>query len=350
MQSTRSFQYRIIFSALVILPLVYCHARAQDSEEVEKVGTSAAPFLRIPVGVRGAAMGSAFVSVADDASAMFWNPGGVARIAKISLFVDHSSWLPGLDFNYFGLVLPFENMGVIGLNVTSLTSDEMIQTTLDQPMGTGVTFSASSVAVGVTYARKLTDRFSMGANFKFINESILNSSASGFAFDIGTLYDTPFPGIRLGVSISNFGTDMRIDGDDLNVRVDIAPEQEGNNQSVVGRLRTDNFSAPLIMRVGLSWDAIQSQNTRFTLAVDGLNPNDNAQSVNVGGEYALFGETLVLRGGFNDLFLNDREKGLTLGASVNIETAAGIEFSGGYAFQDFENLGSVNRFSIELRF
>lgn len=323
--------------------------RPLQAQDVKKVGTSAATFLRIPVGVRGAAMGSAFAAIADDPSAMFWNPGGMARIDKISLFVDHSPWLPGLSFNYVGFVLPLQRFGAVGVNVTAMSTDEMQRTTIDQPMGTGETFSAGSVAVGVAYARNLTDRFSIGANFKYINESILNSSASGFAIDIGTLYDTPFPGVKLGVSISNFGTDMRIDGDDLNVRVDIAPDQEGNNQSVVGRLRTDDFSAPLIMRVGVSWDAIASENNRLTLAIDGLNPNDNAQSVNVGGEYALLNETLILRGGFNELFLDDREKGLTFGAGVNLEVS-GLDFSGGFAFQDTEHLGAINRFSLTLAF
>jgi len=96
--------------------------------------------------------------------------------------------------------------------------------------------------------------------------------------------------------------------------------------------------------------ALKTQGNRLTLAVDGLKPNDNAQSVNLGAEYALFGESTHLARRFNDLFLKDREKGLTLGAGVNLETSGGIEFSGGYAFQDFKNLGSVNRFSVELRF
>ena len=341
-------KYRLV--TLLGILLVVISASQAHAQVVKKVGTSAATFLRIPVGVRGTAMGSAFVSIADDASAMFWNPGGIARIQKRSFFVDYSSWLPGLTFNYFGLVLPFEGIGSIGLNVTALTSDDIEVTTIDQPMGTGETFNSNSTAIGVAYARNLTDRFSIGVNVKFIHESILNSSANGIAFDIGTLYDTPFSGVRLGVSISNFGSDMRIDGEDLNIRVDIAPGQNGNNQSVVGRLRTDNFNAPLIMRVGLSWDAIKRESNRFTIAVDGLNPNDNAQSLNVGGEYALFKELLVLRAGFNDLFLDDREKGLTLGAGINWETSGGLEVSGGYAYQDFKNLGSINRFSISIKF
>lgn len=319
------------------------------AQEVKKVGTSAAIFLRIPVGTRGAAMGGAFVSIADDATAMFWNPGGIARLEKKTVFVDHAPWLPGLTFNYFGLVLPLAEAGAVGLNVTSLGTDEMDITTIEQPEGTGETFTARSVALGVTYARNLTDRFSIGGNVKFIHESILNSSAVGVAFDIGTLYDTPFSGVRLGVSISNFGTNLRIDGDDLNVRIDIDPSREGDNQSITGRVRTDNHEAPLIMRVGLSWDAIATSGHRLTLAADGLNPNDDAQSVNLGGEYSIFGETLVLRGGFNDLFLADREKGFTLGVGLNFQTS-GIGFSGGYAYQDFDHLDGVNRFSLELRF
>jgi hypothetical protein len=329
------------------LGLVFTGAKAQD---VKKVGTSAAAFLRIPVGSRGAAMGSAFVSIADDATAMFWNPGGLARITGPSLYVDHSPYLPGLDFNYFALALPFENIGTLGVNVTALNTEEMLVTTPDQPMGTGETFTATSIAVGLAYAKNLTDRFSIGANFKYVTESIFNSRATGFAFDIGTLYTTPFDGIRLGFSISNFGTDMRIDGEDLNIRVDIAPDQEGNNQSVVGQLKTDNFDSPLIMRVGLSWDVLQMAGNRLTVAIDGLNPNDNAQSVNLGAEYALFKEMLILRGGFNDLFLDDREKGLTLGAGLNVKIEGGIGFTAGYAFQDFKHLGEVNRFSMALNF
>jgi len=342
--SLTKFARTIIVPTLLVLA---CHPGfAQD---VKKVGTSAAVFLRIPVGVRGAAMGSAYVALADDASSMYWNAGGLARLDKVSVFVDHSPWLPGLDFNYFAFALPVRNVGTFGVNVTALTTAEMEVTTIDNPMGTGERFSASSVAVAVAYSRNLTDRFSIGVNLKYIREAILNSAATGFAFDIGTLYDTPFPRVRLGVSLSNFGTNLRIDGEDLNVRVDIAPEQAGNNQSVVGRLKTDPFTPPLIMRVGLSWDAIASEQTRLTLAVDGTNPNDNAQSLNLGGEVALFRETLLLWAGFNDLFLADREKGLTLGAGINLQTA-GLEFFGGYAFQDFKRLGAVNRFSLGLKF
>ena len=343
-QKQKTFALLILFSILLT-------ANAESfAQEVKKVGTSAAAFLRIPVGARGSSLGGAFVSIADDPSAMFWNPGGLPRIPDYSLMVDYSSWLPGLDFSYLGLILPIRTFGTIGISVTALTTEEMIVTTPDRPMGTGETFDAASIAIGVSYGRHLTERFTIGATVKYINERIFNSSATGIAFDIGTVYDTPFSGIRLGFSVSNFGTKMQMDGEDLNIRADIAPDQKGNNQSVVGRLKTDKFDLPLIMRVGLSWDVWQSAQNRLTLAVDGLNPNDNSQSVNVGAELTFFKEMFILRGGFNELFLEDREKGLTLGAGVNMNIPGGIGFNAGYAFQDFKHLNNVNRFSLTLSF
>jgi len=320
------------------------------SQDIKKVGTSAATFLRIPVGSRGTAMGSAFASVASDVTAMFWNPGGLAKVSNYSLLVDHSPWLPGLDFNYFGLALPFGRWGIVGMNITSLTTEQMEITTPQDPMGTGETFTASSMAVGLCYARYLTDRFSIGANVKYIHESIYHCSASGFAFDIGTLYITPFDDIRLGVSVSNVGTKMQMTGEDLNVNVDIAPQQEGNNQSVVGRLKTEKFDLPIIMRVGLSWDAWQTKGSCFTIAADAINPNDNALSVNIGVEYALINQMLILRGGYNELFLAFREKGLALGAGLNFILKNDLGITMDYAYQDFIHLGGVNRISLAIYF
>ena len=350
MKMTKTCKNRALLFVLTSCWCVSVFEMPAFAQDVTKAGTSAAAFLRIPVGARGAALGSAYVSMADDPTAMYWNPGGLARLSKSALYVDHSPYLPGLDFNYLALALRSESFGTVGFNVTALSSDKMIRTTVDQPMGTGETFDAVSLALGVAYARNLTDRFSIGANVKYIQETILNSRATGFALDIGTLYTTPFDGIRLGVSITNFGTPMQIDGEDLNVRVDVAPGQLGDNQSVVGKLRTDEFDSPLMMRVGLSWDAWQSASNRLTLAADGLNPNDNTQSVNLGAEFALFKEMLVLRGGFNDLFLEDREKGLTFGAGFNMDMRGGWGVTAGYAFQDLEHLDSVNRFSLAIKF
>jgi len=350
MKTSNNFIHRRLLYLTTAL-LLFCFVLDEAAgKEVKKVGTSAAAFLRIPVGARGAALGGAVVSTVNDPSAMFWNPGGLARQSKYSLMVDHSPWLPGLDFNYVGLVIPASSFGTIGINITSLSTQEMDITTPANPEGTGETFDASFTAVGVSYSRHLTESFSIGGTFKYINERIYNSNATGFAFDIGTIYDTPYEGVRLGFSISNIGTKMRMMGEDLNVRVDIAPTTKGNNQSIVGQLKTDEFDMPLIMRVGLSWDIINSGKNRLTAGVDGINPNDNAQSVNAGAEYALFNEMFVLRAGYTDLFLKDSQKGLALGAGFNTKIAGSLGLGAEYAFQEFEYLGNVNRFTLTLTF
>jgi hypothetical protein len=320
------------------------------AQQVKKVGTSAAVFLKIPVGARAISMGSAFVATADDPSALYWNPGGLPRIGKYALMVDHSPWLPNITFNFIGLVMPVPTFGTVGISVTALTTAEMDVTTPANPMGTGEKFDAASVAVGISYGRSLTDWFTIGGTVKYINERIFNSSATGIGFDVGTIYNTPLPGLRLGFSVSNFGSKMRINGEDLNIRANIDPGQLGTNQSIVAQLKTDEFDLPLLMRLGLSYDAWQSEDSRVTVAVDGINPNDNAQSLNVGAEAAFLNEILIISGGFNELFLEDREKGLTLGASFNPKFSGNLGVNIGYAFQDFQHLPNVNRFTLTVSF
>lgn len=338
------------FIALLLVILLLMTYADSFTQEVKKVGTSSAAFLKIPVGARGSSMGSAFVSLADDPSSLYWNPGGLSRNEKYALMVDHSPWLPGLSFNFFGIVIPMQSFGTLGISVTALNTAEMDVTTPANPMGTGEKFDASSMVVGFSYGRSLTDRFSIGGTFKYINERIFNSMATGMAFDIGTIYDTPLPGLRLGVSVSNFGSKMRMDGEDLNIRVDIAPDQLGNNQSVVGRLKTEQFDLPLIMRLGLSYNAWHTENLRLTLAADGINPSDNDQSLNLGAELSFLNELFILRGGFNELFLDDAEKGLTFGAGFRTTITNRIEFIAGYGYQNLNHLNYVNRFTLTLLF
>ena len=338
----RAFLY---FMMAGILLSAVCHG-----QQVKKIGTSSAVFLRIPVGAKGIAMGGAFTSLADDGSAMFWNPGNLPAQPGTVLFFHHSPWLPGLNYNYFGVSLPVADIGVFGINITSLRTQDIEITTLEAQMGTGETYTAASTAFGLTYAKQLTDRFSIGGTVKYLSERIFNSQAAGIAFDIGTMFITPFEDIRLGVSIANIGTDLRINGDDLNSYVDIAPYQRGNNDNIVAQLKTDPYSMPIIMRIGVSWDLMFTQDMRLTFACDGINPNDNAQSLNLGMEFAPTGDLLLLRGGYSELFLKDAERGLTLGAGLNISTFDYFNISFNYAYQEFKYLGSVNHISIQLGF
>jgi len=115
-------------------------------------------------------------------------------------------------------------------------------------------------------------------------------------------------------------------------------------------LKTESFDLPLIMRLGLSYNVWHTENLRLTLAADGINPSDNAQSLNVGAELSFLNELFILRGGFNELFLEDAEKGLTLGAGFRTNITNRVEFNAGYGYQNLNHLSSVNRFTLTLLF
>lgn len=322
-----------------------------QGQQVNKTGTTAAKFLSIPVGPRAIGMGEAFVSVVDDATAMYWNTSGLSRLQQYEVYAAHTKWLADIRYSYFGLAVPLKGWGTAGISVSHMTTGEMEITTEMEPEGTGQTFSAQSFAVGLSYAKSLTDWFSIGGTVKYVYEGIWNSSATGFAVDVGTLFVLPWRDVRLGVSIANFGTKMQIAGDDLLVQKDIDPNIAGNNESVNALLSTDQFDLPLLLRIGLSMDVFRFENQRLTISADGLHPNDNTESLNVGAEYAVLKETLFLRGGYNSLFKQDREEGLTLGGGLQYNSFAGdLTLRFDYSFERFKRLKDIHKFAVLLRF
>ncbi len=332
---------------LLILAVWIIPALGQD---VTKVGTTSAKFLNIPVGARATALGGAFAAIANDATAAYWNPGALSQLEKNELYFMHSDYFADLSLEYISLVFPWEGFGTVGLSLTALNMGEMLVTTVDDPEGlSGSTFDAGSFALGVSYARSLTDKFSIGGTVKYVSESIAKSKASGVAIDVGTIFTTPFRDIRLGVSVANFGQKFRIAGEDLLVQKDIDPSINGNNESVNANLTTDRFDLPLNLRLGLAYDPIKTENNRFTVAVDALHPNDNSESVNAGAEWALFKERFFLRGGYRNLFLEDNENSYTAGFGLRYSSGT-VTFRLDYAYADLKRLQGIHQFGFSLAF
>jgi hypothetical protein len=312
------------------------------------VGTTAAPFLKIEAGPRAVAMGGNFVALADDATALFWNPAGAARIFERRLTFGHTEWFADISHDFFGMVIPWSE-GAIGVSVVALNTGEMEQTTVEEPEGTGILFDFSDLAFGITYARPLTDRFSVGITGKYINESLFNESASTFAVDLGTLLEVGYKGLRIGMSISNFGGRLQLDGRDLIQGQDLNGDGIDETQA---NLDTRSWSLPLTFRVGTVIDLIglesglwQNPDSRITLEADGIHPNDNEERMGFGAEYA-WRETLFLRGGTK---VNHDVEDFSWGGGIKINTdsfGVGVD----YAFSDLGDLDSVQRFSISIDF
>ncbi|MCF7800645.1 MAG: PorV/PorQ family protein [Candidatus Marinimicrobia bacterium] len=325
-----------------------------------KAGTTVAQFLKIGVGSRANGMGEAFVALSDDASGLFWNPAGISRAGATEFMFVHTQWIADIGFDYVGVIVPMSGIGTVGASITSLTMADMPVRTETQPNGTGEKFSASDMAMQISLARNLTDRFSIGFNAKFIQQSIWHMSAKGMAVDVGTLFKTQFHDMRLGMSISNFGTSMQMTGRDALVTYDPDPEAEGNNPLIPAYLAMDESALPLMFRVGVAMDVWSQGSSKLTVAVDALHPNDNYESLNIGTELNI-ANLVFLRGGWKSPFVETntasstenwerREEGFTVGAGVDIPLmgSSGLKFD--YSFADFGRLKNAQRFTLNLYF
>lgn len=333
-----------------LLAAATLRAQVDNTQTITKTGTTVAQFLKIGVDARGTAMGGAFAAMAGDLSAMYWNPAGLGHYQGLGTMFVHNQWLADMNFNYAAVAFEVRGLGTLGLSVTSLSAPDDFVRTVERPEGTGELFDANDLALGLTYARRLTDRFAIGGTAKFIRQNLWHMSANAVALDIGALFTTPFRNVRLGASISNFGSDLRLDGRDIRFSNDPDPTNEGNVEFVNALYETEKFPLPLSFRVGLATEIYQNDNVRVTVGLDALHPNDNTESINTGAEVVL-NEMLFLRGGYSTLFRSESEEGLTLGGGLHYRLwGSSTMLKIDYAYADFGLLENVQRFSLGVSF
>ena len=316
-----------------------------------KVGTTAAQFLKIGVGARAMGLGGSYTALANDVTSLYWNPAGITNLNNFSFAVSHSEWFADISYDFAGVVLPLSTSDIIALNIVALNTGEQEVTTVIQPEGTGVFYDVSDLAIGLSYARTLTDRFSVGLTVKYIQQNLYNESANTFAVDIGTTLHTGFHDLIIAMSLSNFGGNMKLEGRDL-ITLSGTNNQVSGSFNPDARLKTEPWPLPLMFRVGIAMDLIggadpfiESEMNRFTMAIDGVHPNDNTEKINLGGEYA-WNETLFARLGYKINY--DVEK-WTFGVGVKVNFGsqrAGFD----YALVDFSDLGKVSQFSLQVSF
>jgi hypothetical protein len=315
--------------------------------QTSKTGTTAAQVLKMNVGPRAIGMGGAFTATSDDITAMYWNPAGLASITSSEAIFNHNELYLDIGYDFAAFATNISDLGTLGAFVSVLSMEEMMVRTIERPEGTGELFDAGTLVVGLSYGKNLTSNFSIGFNVKYISESIYNMKANGFAIDIGTLYRIPVLNeLRIASSISNFGTKMKLEGRDALV---ITQSGAGGGNLINSNLELEAFELPLLFRFGLAADLVKGENSRLTAAVDAIHPNDHSESVNSGLEYG-WNETFFVRAGYNALFENDSEKGLTLGAGINYRIAEVLRVKFDYAYQDFGRLNEVHYFAVGIKF
>jgi len=307
----------VLMLALVVL----WPGMANAAKEFAKVGTIGGQFLKIGVGARAVGMGTSFVSVADDATAIYWNPAGIARIQKSVVSINHTAWLADISFTQAAYVFHVGFLpGTFAVNVRSLYMDAQPILTVFRPEGEGKSFDAGDVAVGVTYARSLTDKFSAGLSVNYVQSTLATYEASATVFDFGTLYNTGYRSLKIGMSIQNIGSDM--------VFID------------------DAVKLPTVFRVGMSMNLYESGNHLVMTAGDFSHPPDNTERASWGMEYG-FKEFFFLRSGYQ--FKYDLER-YSAGLGFKLATSLNSEARFDYAYTDMSSLPGIHRFSVDFRF
>tara|TARA_A100001037_G_scaffold293702_1_gene310631 strand:- start:214 stop:1248 length:1035 start_codon:yes stop_codon:yes gene_type:complete len=321
---------------------------------VRKSGLTGAAFLKIGVGARPVALGSAYTTVTGDVHQLFWNPAGIALDGGESqVLLSHNSWIADLSHQALGFTRDMGDMGTLGIGVVTLglsdiaaDRDVVPQFVLDagtfNPNDTASSgsYSYRDLALGVSWGRNITDRLNMGVTGKIITQSIDGVGATAFAADFGAIYRINST-YSLGARINNLGSDLTF--------YDIGAP------------------LPLIFSIGAAAVVVNDPDSGMAVTVlaDATKPQDAEQLLYTAVEAQLF-NMLKLRSGYKLNYQSieddkvdevsgavvgaDRtEEGLTAGLGLDFGMA-GYNATVDYAFTSFGILDSVHQFSLQFRF
>jgi hypothetical protein len=327
---------RTLLVGLVMLTGVNAQSGIEPYD-VERVGLSGWQFLKINADARHSAMGGALTALSSgDAGAVFGNPSALADVANISISLGQVNWFADIGYQTISLAKSFGNRGVIALSVASMDVGDIPVTINRQIAGSSVTeavvtdetYTGGDIAAGISYARQVTNRLSIGGNLRYIEETVADLSMNNISLDIGTTYYTGWRSLRLAMVVRNLGADQQLAGWDETIQAEPV-----------------NIRMPLDFRVGLGMDFLEGDDSphKLTVSVEGAHPNDGPEKINLGVEY-WYGKMMALRGGYRDGY---DEESVTLGGGVNL----GLGNFGtvvNYAYVPFGRLGTVHMFTIIL--
>ncbi len=365
-------------SAIAVAMVIAVPATAQVAGSVDNTayGGSSGEFLLLGAGARGAALGGAFAALSTDLTAMYYNPAGLAQLARPSAMFSSYQYVADTKYSWAGIAFPMSG-GVRSIGVSLGTfgfSDQPVYT-IDNPDGDGRTYSVSETYIGFTYGQNFSDRFSAGFTTKFISDGLGQTNASAFAVDFGTSFHAQVGSrpIRAAFVLQNLGSSLKHDGPALNVGVVREPPlgtPQIPQENQPSRLRASGWTLPVLFRVsvaldlwsqginrvtalsefnqpnntkpgagmGLEWAATNIGNSGFSLAARGsytINPDNNVDDVNLGGL-----STSIASGSFT-------ADGVAVGGGLGY-TRGNLHVGFDYAYRNLGPLGGTNFLSFAL--
>lgn len=341
-------------------------------------GTTSAEFLLLGAGARGAALGGSYAAMANDATALYWNPAGIAMMERPQLSASVMDYVANTRYAWVGLAFPMSGgQRAIGIHGASFGfGDQPVYTVADPTGQSGQTYSVNETYVGLTYSQNFSDRFSAGVTAKMVSDQLGSTSANAFAFDFGTNFHALVSGrpLRASFVIQNLGSALRATGAGLDVGVDRSPpqgQQDLPQEPANARLQTKEFNLPVAFRVGLAFDVMSSNASRVTVLSEFTQPNNTNASANGGLEWALTnignsGFWVAARGSYTyqpdnnltpdatvagfatGLSSTENKDGLALGGGIGFVGRSGFGLSMDYAWKNLGLLGGVNFLSASI--
>lgn len=326
-------KFLFVVMALLVLSLTSAYA-GNDL----RIGSAGAQELRIPYGSRGTAMGGAVVANTYGIESMYWNPAGLASLEGTQAMFSYLPYIADIDQNFVGIATHIEDFGTIGVGAKVMSIGDIEETTGDFPEGTGYVFSPSLTVLNLTFARVLTANVSFGVTTMFINENIHEVSATGMAFDVGFMYNPGWHGVRLGLTMKNYGGEMTFTGRGFERGLDGHPVNPN----------ATSFDLPASINIGVSYDFLDD-GPNFASISSNFRSNSFSNDLIQGGfEYAYNG-LYFLRGGYNYSQQDEWINGATLGAGLTYEMGE-TKLTFEYAWNQTEVFDDNQYFTVTASF
>lgn len=319
--------------------------------DISRKGTTGADQLLIPVGARSIATGGAFLSNTHGVEAIYYNPAGLSGLPRTEAMFSYMSYIADINISYFALGFHPGDFGSFGLSFKSFAFDDIPVTTVDNPDGTGATYTPSIFNLGLTYAKTITDQVSAGFTAKLIHEGFFSTVANGFALDFGVQYRFDNQ-LSLGVAVKNLGGNMKFSGQDLQVRTSVPDALPGTQGNGVFEPVVEPFQVPSYFELSTAYEFKQNGSSNSALLVGATYRNNNSlEDLLMAGAELKAAKNFFLRGGYDYAVQNnsDAQYDWTLGAGLEYEMET-FKINVDYAYRNVQDFNANNVFTVRLAF
>ncbi|MCK9210146.1 MAG: PorV/PorQ family protein [Ignavibacteriaceae bacterium] len=315
-------------------------------------GTAGAQELLIPSSASGLALNGSNLSNISGLDAVFYNPAGFGGThASTEAMFSHLNYIADISMSFAAIGVNFSELGSLAFSLRTVSFGDIPITTVDNPYGTGSTFSPAYVTLGLTYANSLTDRIRVGINLKLVSEKIMRTGATGFAFDAGIQYQglAGLDGFNFGIALKNLGPQMKFSGPDLIRTASEADAKRGTNYYTIDAA---SFELPSSLELGLSYAYNLSSAYKMTVSSAFQNNNFANDEYKFGYEF-VYDDMLFLRGGYaymGEATDDTYQQFFGVTAGIGLKVNIGLEMVVDYAYRAAKFSESNHLIGVKFNF